>query len=708
MSENRTMLVLSLLSLVAAGCAESPSPLSPTEETAVQVTTAEASSQLSETLILIGESVTLTTSLSSAKIIGRSRTQNVTWTSRNTSVAQVVASTGLATGVGVGTTWLVSSNGTGRDSVQVTVASAERLAISPASLSIPLGTGIQLTANTTLPLQWSTSDSTVASVSSTGYVRAIRSGVALIAAYSSRIGRSTSSVTVVGDLQPPPPPPTGLLSSPSADLPLRTVSFSYPAVTGRTLRVRAGQSVQRAIDTSRAGDEIVLARGATFTENIVLRRKTMNGGWIHIRGDSISVSPGSRVSPSTLAGAAKVVGAVNGISAVQTEPGASGYWLSGFEVTLAPSVSVMYALVALDADVTSQSLIPTRLVLDRMYIHGTTTVDLFRCVLVGSSNIQISESYISECHARGFDSQAILLVTTEGPVLIRNNLLEGAGENIMLGGAVPTVSGVIPSDIEIVRNHLRKPMAWLGGPWSIKNLFEIKIGQRIDVRENYLENNWVASQNGFGVLIRAANQEEGSWLRTNNVTFRHNVLNNSASGLNIIADGSVKLNRVAILGNLLDGIGSNSLGGGFRLVQFSGALSSIDMSYNTLLFAAQSSSEGVSLMLDGNGAQGFGVNSNIIDGGLYGVFASGQSPGVPSLNAYAGSSYSFAGNVMSVETGRSYPSGNLLLSQSQASFGFSSWLGRDYRPTSASPLLSRPTAGASQAGLAAAFGARSF
>ena len=48
-------------------------------------------------------------------------------------------------------------------------------------------------------------------------------------------------------------------------------------------------------------------------------------------------------------------------------------------------------------------------------------------------------------------------------------------------GADPTIKDLVPSDIEIRRNHLAKPLAWKAGEpayegrkWSVKNLLELK------------------------------------------------------------------------------------------------------------------------------------------------------------------------------------------------------------------------------------------
>src|SRR5690606_22757623 len=112
------------------------------------------------------------------------------------------------------------------------------------------------------------------------------------------------------------------------------------------------------------------------------------------------------------------------------------------------------------------------------------------------------DSWIAECHIKGFDSQAILSWNSPGPFKIVNNYLEGAGENVMFGGADPRIEGLVPSDIVIERNYFRKPLSWKSsGAWTIKNLFELKNAQRVLVRANVFETNWANAQPGFAIVL---------------------------------------------------------------------------------------------------------------------------------------------------------------------------------------------------------------
>ena len=131
--------------------------------------------------------------------------------------------------------------------------------------------------------------------------------------------------------------------------------------------------------------------------------------------------------------------------------------------------------------------------------------DCFRCVALNSASSAVIDSYLSEAHVVGFDSQAICGVNGPGPFKIVNNYLEGSGENIMFGGADPAIRDLVPSDIEFRGNYCFKPLSWkighpsyAGIPWAVKNLFELKNARRVLIEGNVFENNWVHAQNGTG------------------------------------------------------------------------------------------------------------------------------------------------------------------------------------------------------------------
>jgi uncharacterized protein YjdB len=142
-------------------------------------------------------------------------TDQVTWTSSQTAIATIDGSSGLATGVAIGTTTITaksSNNVTANTILNVSNKTVTSLTISPTTVTLSLS-GVsgsqtaQLTAManysdgssgpvTTLA-NWTSSDSNVATVNSSGLVTAITTGTASInASYGGQSAQQPANVTV--------------------------------------------------------------------------------------------------------------------------------------------------------------------------------------------------------------------------------------------------------------------------------------------------------------------------------------------------------------------------------------------------------------------------------------------------------------------------------------------------------------------------------
>lgn len=130
--------------------------------------------------------------------------QNVTWTSSNTAVATVNAS-GLVTAVAAGTAAItvktVDGNKTATSAITVAAIPVSSAAVSPASASLYAGNTQQLTmtispANATNKnVTWSSSNSAVATVNSSGLVTAVSAGTVTITA-TTQDGNKTASAAI--------------------------------------------------------------------------------------------------------------------------------------------------------------------------------------------------------------------------------------------------------------------------------------------------------------------------------------------------------------------------------------------------------------------------------------------------------------------------------------------------------------------------------
>jgi uncharacterized protein YjdB len=129
---------------------------------------------------------------------------DLTWTSSNTGVATVDPATGLITGVSVGTATITATNGTLSASCVVTVTqSVNSVSISQSTLTLNINAAQQLTAEVSPAganqgVNWSSSNESVATVSSAGVVTALKVGTATItaAAQGDPTKTDTCSVTV--------------------------------------------------------------------------------------------------------------------------------------------------------------------------------------------------------------------------------------------------------------------------------------------------------------------------------------------------------------------------------------------------------------------------------------------------------------------------------------------------------------------------------
>lgn len=344
-------------------------------------------------------------------------------------------------------------------------------------------------------------------------------------------------------------------------LPNLLPDFPYPERTGDQIVVRRGDNLQRAIDKAKRGDEIVLAAGETFYGNFKLPAKPGSpaDGWIVIRSEESDKLPpiGTRIGPQH-AGLMSTVMTTNQSPAIATAPGASGWRLVGFEITAMPSMTDLnFALVSLGGTGSAQNTleqVPTDLVIDRMYVHGQTTTNSMRCIALNSARTAITDSYIAECHAKGLDSQAIIGWNGPGQYKIVNNMLAGAGENIMFGGGDPSIPGLVPSDIEIRGNYIYKPISWKG-VWTVKNLLETKNAARVLIEGNVLDGSWADAQGGAAILLRSTNQDGGCrWCRTTDLTLRRNLIRNSGGGIVFVGsdNADTSLRRILVTENVFD------------------------------------------------------------------------------------------------------------------------------------------------------------
>jgi hypothetical protein len=457
------------------------------------------------------------------------------------------------------------------------------------------------------------------------------------------------------------------------------IFFAGMTDSGRaaTIIVPAGGDLQGAINAAQAGDTIILQAGAAYVGPFILPLKS-GTAYVAIQSSGLlGLADGTRVSPAQAASFAKLLSGTVGEPIVKTVAGAHHYKFIGIEFSTTNASVLVYDLVRFGDTETAQDTVgevPHDLALDRCYIHGFATQNVRRGVMLNSAETTISNSYISDIHEIEADTQAICGWNGPGPFHIINNYLEAAGENILFGGADPSIPNLVPSNIEIRRNYLFKPLSWkvgdpsyAGNHWIVKNLLELKNAQNVVIDGNVLENCWVDGQPGIGVLFTVRNQSgTAPWSIVQNVTFSNNTVKKVVGALNFLGSDneqpSQRGNQVTISNNLFDGTSG-------LFMQLNGFYG-VTLNHNTHFQGANT------YMLYGEQSTGFVATNNLTIEQPYGIFGDGGGTGTNGLNQFC-PSWTFSKNVMVGASASFDPPGNFYPAQ-VADVGFTNYGSEDY------------------------------
>lgn len=506
-----------------------------------------------------------------------------------------------------------------------------------------------------------------------------------------RVERADSVVVTDSVIVPPPPPPPDTTTIVRAELPRVAPSLTVPAPT-RVTRVLATADLQAALSAAQPGDELRLALGGRWTGNFLIPPRC-GTGWITVRADiDDSLLPAGVRVDTTKAKALRLpqIVTTNSAPALSWQGAGCRLRLLGLHIRAeTPAATLNYGIVWLgggkDDGQTTVAAMPREAVVDRVVITALPTTETSRCLLLNSGAAAVTNSTMLECHRSQGDAQAILGYNGTGPYLIENNHLEGSGENIMFGGADPDIVNLVPSDITVRRNLIRKPLAWKGR-WSIKNGFELKNARRVLFEANVLDPcSWQGSQSGMCLVIKSSGDVNGAnaqWQGTQDVTIRWNLMRSMHRGIDLQAVDcsgqpcvAVHTARVTVEDNLFDQVGvSNSIPAlSGWLVLLSGDLKNILMQRNTFVGNAPGYGFSLSMAAPQSAIQNLRVLSNIF-GGQVGADANTEGytmredatgkTGKNALTYVAATSWTFSGNVVSRVTPEwvaAQPVGNVYL-----------------------------------------------
>ena len=448
------------------------------------------------------------------------------------------------------------------------------------------------------------------------------------------------------------------------------------------------RDLQRALDRAQPGDVLLLDPKEIYTGPFTLPKKS-GDEFITIQTASVADLPeGKRVGPAQTKLFAKLQSATAGEPVIKTAPGAHHYRFIGVEISTAPGDIKMYDLVQIGDTKQTSAQVPYAIEIDRSYIHGHPTQEVQRGVSLNGKSIKITNSQISEIHGRGYDTQALCGWNGPGPFDIINNRLEAAGENVMFGGALPSIPGLVPTKIVIRDNDFFKPLTWkVGHPtyagihWSIKNLLEFKNASDVTVDGNTFENSWTDAQIGYAILFTVRSEDgKAPWATLEKITFTNNIVRNADQGMQLLgkdARASKQANGLTITHNLFTGIKN-------RFLTISG-YENVVIDHNTHI------QNGNIMALHGDPSPGFVYTNNITirAPSSYGIFGDGVGEGTAALNRFL-TGYKMSRNVVIGASASQYPPNNAYPATPEK-VGFQDFNGGNYRLTAKSAYRNTST-----------------
>ena len=126
---------------------------------------------------------------------------------------------------------------------------------------------------------------------------------------------------------------------------------------------------------------------------------------------------------------------------------------------------------------------------------------------------------------RGRDAQAVFALNGPGPYILRDNYIEGSGENVLFGGATIRIKDCVPGNVEHRRQHPREARRLARAEGRSQEQPGIQGRAAGDCRGQPIDGNWKDGQDGSPILLTPRNQYgDTPWVVVEDVTIRGNVV----------------------------------------------------------------------------------------------------------------------------------------------------------------------------------------
>lgn len=253
-------------------------------------------------------------------------------------------------------------------------------------------------------------------------------------------------------------------------------------ISAPPIPVRAGASVQAAIDAAPLGAALQLEPGATFEGSLTLKNSValQSYGLAHIRG-------------SVGADAITVLGdniALNGIRVTSPDATRQLVGVTGRQFTSVGNV-----------------------------LMGDVVSGQHRGLMLNGDGAVVLDTLIDQCWNVGRDAQAIGGWDGSKNIFIDNCKLYGGAQAVMFGGADSKDPSRVPTNITITRSLLSKRKEWYAQFAQIKTALELKSVIGFSIQDSVMEYAGTsAGQGGYTIVLKSTNQDGSApWSTVKNV-----------------------------------------------------------------------------------------------------------------------------------------------------------------------------------------------
>ena len=234
--------------------------------------------------------------------------------------------------------------------------------------------------------------------------------------------------------------------------------------------------------------------------------------------------------------------------------------------------------------------------------------------------------------------------------------------------------------------------------WAVKNTFELKNAQDVLIEGNVFENIWVADQTGYPIVITPRNQGGNApWAITQRIMFQYNLIRHAAGGVNILGNDdlgiSLRTNNVTVRHNVMDDLTAATWGAGSRPIMIGDGPDAVTVDHNTII-----TTDTTAVWLYGgtatspNPTTNAVITNNVTAHNTYGIAGSSFGYGLTAINAYLPGGV-VTRNVLAGGTASRYPAGNFFPTMSAWQAGFVNYAAGDYHLNATSPYRNAGTDG---------------